>query len=274
MHLSVSSPGLCRRACGLLAGWRATPRAVVAVGGGPVPARGPWAGGRDGGRRLGSRRAGCTPGRCVPARRCVIPVPWAVAGMVPPPLRAAMLAAATRSRWPCVPAVRAAEVPPGGLRHPPGAGGAGGGGAPLVDQRDGDPGGLGLVRQGADEVAGAPVPGALVVPPARVQVQHAAGVADRERPDPVLHRPGHHGLGGLVLGLADPPPVPGLGRALMAAVLPPPPGSALPGSWGRGGRRRGSGPCGRAGAAGTRRGSPARTPAAAARPVRRRRRGG
>jgi hypothetical protein len=27
--------------------------------------------------------------------------------------------------------------------------------------------------------------------------------------------------GGLVLGLADPPPVPGLGRPLAAAVLPP-----------------------------------------------------
>jgi len=44
-------------------------------GGGPVPARRPWAGGRGGGRRLGSRRAGCTPGRCAPARRCVIPAP-------------------------------------------------------------------------------------------------------------------------------------------------------------------------------------------------------
>jgi hypothetical protein len=54
-------------------------------------------------------------------------------------------------------------------------------------------------------------------------VQHAAGVTDRQRPGPALHRPGDHGLGGLVLGLADPPPVAGLGRALAAAVLPPPP---------------------------------------------------
>jgi hypothetical protein len=68
-----------------------------------------------------------------------------------------------------------------------------------------------------------PVAGALVVPPARVQVQHAAGVADRHRPDLVFHRPGHRCFGGLVLGLADPPPVPGLGRPLAAAVLPPAP---------------------------------------------------
>jgi hypothetical protein len=61
------------------------------------------------------------------------------------------------------------------------------------------------------------------MPPARVQVQHAAGVTDRERPGPVFDRPGHDRFGGLVLGLADPPPVPGLGRALAAAVLPPPP---------------------------------------------------
>jgi len=70
-------------------------------------------------------------------------------------------------------------------------------------------------------VPDAPVPGALVVPPARVEVQDAAGVADRHRPDLVLGGPGHDGFGGLVLGLADPPPVPGLGRALVAAVLPP-----------------------------------------------------
>jgi hypothetical protein len=75
----------------------------VAVGGGPVPARGPLAGGRDGGRRRGSRRAGCTPGRCVPARRCVIPAPVVGGGMVPPPLRAAMLAAAIRPRCPWCP---------------------------------------------------------------------------------------------------------------------------------------------------------------------------
>jgi hypothetical protein len=68
------------------------------------------------------------------------------------------------------------------------------------------------------------------VPPPRTKVQDAAGVADRDRPGPALYCPRHHRLGGLVLGLADPPQVPGLGRAFAAAVLPPPPRSALPGS--------------------------------------------
>jgi hypothetical protein len=54
-------------------------------------------------------------------------------------------------------------------------------------------------------------------------VQHAAGVTDRQRPDLALHRPGNHGFGGLVLGLADPPHVAGLSLTLVAAVLPPAP---------------------------------------------------
>jgi len=48
---------------------------------------------------------------------------------------------------PAVPAMRAGEVPPGGLGDPPGAGRAGGGRAPLVDQSHGDPGGLGLIAR-------------------------------------------------------------------------------------------------------------------------------
>jgi hypothetical protein len=70
--------------------------------------------GRDAGRRLGSRRAGCTPGRCVPARRCVIPT-LGRAGMVPPPARAAMLAAATRSRCPSCPQCGQVNRRPAGL---------------------------------------------------------------------------------------------------------------------------------------------------------------
>jgi hypothetical protein len=37
----------------------------------------------------------------------------------------------------------------------------------------------------------------------------------------VLRRPAHHGLGGLVLGLADPPQVPGLSVPL-PALMPAP----------------------------------------------------
>jgi hypothetical protein len=107
--------GGCPAACGLLALRRATPRSAGASRGGPVPARCPVAAGRDGGPRLGSRRAGCTPGRCVPVRRCVIPAAVAGAGMVPPPPRAAMLAAATRSRCPPCPQCGHVNTRPAGL---------------------------------------------------------------------------------------------------------------------------------------------------------------
>jgi hypothetical protein len=141
---------------------------------------------------------------------------------------------------PRVPAVRAAEVPPGGLGRPPGAVRAGGGRAPLVDKADSDPGGLGLVFQGADEVADPPVPGPLIVMPPRVLVQDAARVADRQRPDPVLHRPRHDGLGGLMLGLPDPPQVPGLSVPLPALVPPPAARPALPRPGGAAGRGPGA----------------------------------
>jgi hypothetical protein len=66
------------------------------------------------------------------------------------------------------------------------------------------------------------------MPPSRFQVQDAAGVADRQRPHPVLHRPAHHHLGGLVLGLPDPPPVPGLGVPRPALVAAPAARAVLP----------------------------------------------
>jgi len=78
-------------------------------------------------------------------------------------------------------------------------------------------------------VTDAPVAGALVVPPPRVQVQHAAGVTDRQSADPPGHGPGDDHFGGFVLGLADPPPVPRLHQALAAPVVPPAPRPFLPG---------------------------------------------
>jgi hypothetical protein len=62
-------------------------------------------------------------------------------------------------------AVRAGELAPGGLGDAAAAGGAGGGGAALVDELDGDPGLGALVGKDGDQVAGAPVAGAPVVPP-------------------------------------------------------------------------------------------------------------
>jgi hypothetical protein len=95
--------------------------------------------------------------------------------------------AADKVAVPGEPAVRAGERPPGGPGDPPGAGRAGGGGAALVDQHGGDPGPAGLVLQARQEVADAPVPDPLVVPPAGGQGQHAARVTDLQRADPALH---------------------------------------------------------------------------------------
>jgi hypothetical protein len=115
------------------------------------------------------------------------------------------------------PAMRAGEDPPGWLGDTVEALGAGGGGAPLVDQDDGDPGLLGLVGQGGDEVADAPVTDPPVVPPAGGQRQHATRIADRQRAGPLLDRPADDHGGGFVLGLGD--PAAGLGVVVVLAVL-------------------------------------------------------
>jgi hypothetical protein len=121
------------------------------------------------------------------------------------------------------PAVRAGKHPPGGLGDGSEASGAGGGGAPLVGQPHGDPGRLGFVVQGAEQVADPPGAGALVVPPARLDGEHAAGVAHRQSPGLVLYGPADNGPGSLVLGLPDPAAVPGLHQTLAAPELAPPP---------------------------------------------------
>ena len=125
-------------------------------------------------------------------------------------------------------AARAGQDPPGRLGDPGPAGRAGGGGAALVHQLQADPGGFGLVGQHGDQVADAPVAGALVMPPSGLDAEDAAGVADGQGADPAGHRPGDDGFGGFVLGLADPPPVPRLGQPLPAPVVPPPSRPPLP----------------------------------------------
>jgi hypothetical protein len=129
---------------------------------------------------------------------------------------------------PGMPAVRAAEDPPGGFGYPSGAGGACRGRAPLVNERHGDPGGLGLVGQGPDQVPDPPSADPLIVPPTGGQAEHAARVADRQRADAMPKGPGNYGLGGFVLGLPDPAPVPCLGGPLAAPELPPPSRPAPP----------------------------------------------
>jgi hypothetical protein len=66
-------------------------------------------------------------------------------------------------------------------------------------------------------------PGAdpLIVPPPGVAAEHAARVANGQSADSVLHGPADDGLGCLMLGLPDPPLVPGLHLPLPAPVPPP-----------------------------------------------------
>ncbi|MEV0430877.1 hypothetical protein [Micromonospora sp. NPDC050495] len=83
---------------------------------------------------------------------------------------------------------------------------------------DGDAGEDSFVGEDLQELADLPLPQPQVVPPSRVQVEHAARVTD-----PLAYRPGHDLAGGLVLGLTHPTPMPALHLPRPAAVLAPPP---------------------------------------------------
>jgi hypothetical protein len=109
------------------------------------------------------------------------------------------------------PAVRAAKHSSGGLGDPPVAGRAGGGRAPLVDERQGDGGGLGLVAQHGDQLPGPPVADPLAVDASGVQVQDASRVAHDQGADLAVDGPFDDVAGCLAVGLADPADMPGLG---------------------------------------------------------------
>ena len=192
-----------------------------------MPARGP-AVGRDEGLRRGSRRAGCTPGRCAPARRCVIPAP-AGAGMVPPPgILAAMLAAATRSRCPACPQCGHVNTRPAGFRT-----------------RRAHAGHVEDVPRSSTSRTMIPAASALS-DKARIRcpIRHArvrwlcrtpAARSKTPRGSPTASVPIRLGaaqpttvLGGLMLGLPHPPPMPGVHHPVAAAVPPPSPRRALP----------------------------------------------
>src|SRR5207245_2013612 len=70
--------------------------------------------------------------------------------------------------------------------------------------------------------------GAAAEPGGDLDGRGEVAVAGGQGADPAGHRPGDHGRGGLVLGLADPPAVPRLDEALAAPVVPPPPRPFLP----------------------------------------------
>ena len=174
---------------------------------------------------------------------------------------------------PSEPAMPAAEHAPGRLRDTSTAVRAGGGGAPLIDQHGHDPGLLSLAGQAADQVSDPPVPHPLVMPPARTHRQHPARVADLQRAHPMGQAPGHNLGRSFVLGLADPPPVRCFPVALAGKRLVPPPRPPHPAraGWrrtGGGGRSPWRAVSCRPDAAGFRRGSPAPTPPAQARPAR------
>jgi hypothetical protein len=124
--------------------------------------------------------------------------------------------------------VWAGQDPPGRLGNTPGAARARGRGSPFVNEAKSYPAGFGLVPKRAQQVADPPGPSALVVPPPRVQAENAARVTDCHGANAVLHRPGDHLLGGFMLSLPDPPPVPSLYQPLTAPVLAPSPRSFLP----------------------------------------------
>ncbi|WP_246835748.1 hypothetical protein [Micromonospora sp. MH33] len=120
-------------------------------------------------------------------------------------------------------AVWAGQGSAAGFRYPPPAGRAGRGGAAFVDEVDGDAGQDGLVGEDLQEPADLPLPQPQVVPPPRVQVEHPTRVTHVQHTDPLADRPGHHRVGGLVLGLTHPAPVPALDPPRPTPVLTPPP---------------------------------------------------
>ena len=186
-----------------------------------MPARGP-----AGAAVMGAAaRVTSRGGRCAPARRCVTPA--GMAGVMPPPSLAAMLAAAERSRWPVNWQAGQANTRPGGL-----------------GTRDRQAGQVEEVPRSSTRVRLIPAASALSFrtairwpmlqsrvrwlcrrPASRFRTPR--GVADGHGADLPGHRPGDDGFGRFVLGLPDPPPVPHLGQSLAAPVAPPPPRAFL-----------------------------------------------
>ena len=221
MHLPVITVTYC----GLLAVTRATPRQRTGRAGGPVPARGPC-----GGPRSGPASGRVAPGAhlaSAPGRRCVIP-PSVSAGMGPPPARAAMLTAATRSRCPVCPQYGQAKTRPAGL-----------------DIRRAHAGQVEEVPRSSMSVTVIPAACALS-DRARIRCptrqartrwlcRRPASRPSTPRGSPTASVPIRcctaqpmTVLAGLVLGLAHPPPVPRLHLLLAAPEPPPPPRPPLP----------------------------------------------
>src|SRR5205085_9482819 len=105
---------------------------------------------------------------------------------------------------------------------------AGGGRPPLVHEHNLDARQLRLVRQAGKEVGAPPVAKRQVLAPAAVSGGDALGIADDDGAHPALHQPGHHGPGCLVVGLADPAAVAGIGPPAGSPVSSPAPAAPPP----------------------------------------------
>jgi hypothetical protein len=126
-----------------------------------------------------------------------------------------------------MPAVRAGEPASPRLGDALMALRAGGGRPPLVHEHHADPGKLRLVRQAGKEMGAPPVAQRQVLAVPACPGGDALGIADDGGAHPLLHQPGHHGSGCLVVGLADPAAVAGLGPATGRPVAAPAPAAPL-----------------------------------------------
>ncbi len=126
-----------------------------------------------------------------------------------------------------LPAVRAGEGASPRLGDTLVAFRAGGRRPPLVHEHDLDPRQLRLVRQAGEQMRAPPVAKRQVVAPPAVPAGDAPGVAHDHGAHPALHQPGHHRFGCLVVGLADPAAVAGLGSLACCPVAAPAPAPLL-----------------------------------------------
>ena len=118
-----------------------------------------------------------------------------------------------------VPTVGTTKDPTLGLGGAPVALGAGRRGPPLVDPHDPEPGHGGLVGEGLEEMGAAPGVGhPAVLEAPGILLGDPLGIAHDQGAHVVALRPGDHGPGRLVVGLADPATVASLGSPLRSSA--------------------------------------------------------
>src|SRR5205807_318412 len=86
---------------------------------------------------------------------------------------------------------------------------------------------LGLVRQAGKQVGAPQVTKRQVLASPAVPGGDAPGIADDHGAHPAFDKPRHDGLGRLVVGLAHPAAVAGLGSSVASPVAAPAPASTL-----------------------------------------------